>query len=68
MASPDTATPTTAICGKSAPIVERFAGELDTHNSPTLIHIQARRLTRRFAISLPLAIVLASLHYGEAGR
>jgi|GraSoiStandDraft_57_1057295.scaffolds.fasta_scaffold323789_2 hypothetical protein len=67
MASAKTATPATA-CSEPALNIERFAGELDNHSNPTLINIQARRLTRRFAISMPLAIVLASLHYGEAAR
>jgi hypothetical protein len=36
-----TATPATAICGKPAPNVDRFAGEIDNHNNPVLIDIQA---------------------------
>jgi hypothetical protein len=66
MARPDTARPATAIAVNGPRDDDRFAGEIDNHNNPTLIDIQARKLTRRFALSLPVAIVVASLHYGEA--
>jgi hypothetical protein len=39
MASPHTATPATALCGKPAPIVDRFAGEIN-ENSPIPTGIQ----------------------------
>jgi hypothetical protein len=67
MASPFTAKPATARDTRApASKVERFAGGLDNHNIPSLTDIQARRLTRRFALSMSVAIVVASLHYGEA--
>jgi hypothetical protein len=68
MAYPETPKPATAPHGDPASKVEQLSGQLDNHNNPTLVDIQARRLTRRFALSLPLAIIVASLHYGEAAR
>jgi hypothetical protein len=46
----------------------RFPGKIYEQNNQTLLDIQARRLTRRFAISLPIALVVAALHHGEAHR
>jgi hypothetical protein len=46
----------------------RFPGKIDNLNNQTLLDIQARRLTRRFALSLPIALVIAALHHGEAHR
>jgi hypothetical protein len=66
MALPDTATPATALCGKPAPDVDRFAGEIDNHNNPTLTDIQARRLTRLFAMSYATAATVAKLAYAVA--
>jgi hypothetical protein len=58
MASSDTAKPATARHGEPASKSDRFAGEINKHNKPTLIEIQdiqARRLTRLFAISYATA-------------
>jgi hypothetical protein len=68
MAFTDTAKPATAETVNGLRNVERFAGGLDHHNILNLIDIQALRLTRRFAISLPVAMTIAGLHFGEAVR
>jgi hypothetical protein len=65
MARPDRAKPATARHGEPVSKVEQLGGQL---SNPALIDIQARRLTRRFAISLPIALVVASLHYREVTR
>jgi hypothetical protein len=66
--SPDTAKPATAIAVNGLRDDDRFAGEIDNHTNAALIDIQARRLSRRFALSLPVAIVVAGLIYGESAR
>jgi hypothetical protein len=68
MAALHTAKPATAPHGEPASNIEQLGGQLDDHNNPTLIEIQARRLIRRFALTFPVACVVASLHYGEARR
>lgn len=43
-----------------------LAGALDnSHSIKSLREIQVIRLNRRFALSLPFAALIASLHYGE---
>jgi hypothetical protein len=63
---PDTPKPATARHGEPASNVDRFAGEIDNHNNPTLIDIQARRLTRLFAFSYATASTVARLAFGVA--
>jgi hypothetical protein len=63
MASPETATPATALCGKPAPIVERFAGELDLTDSKIAERLQVTKLIRTFAISTATAAVIAELAF-----
>jgi hypothetical protein len=57
------ATPATAFCGKPAPIVERFAGELDLIDSKIAERLQVTKLIRRFAISAATAAVTAELAF-----
>jgi hypothetical protein len=54
---------TLAACG--APEVSLAAGKIDPESKSPLIDIQARRLTRRCAISLAMAAAVAPLVYGE---
>jgi hypothetical protein len=58
---PNKATPATALCGKPAPNVDRFAGEIDTNM--TLVDLQAQRLSRIFALSLATAATIARLTF-----
>lgn len=64
MTFPKTLKPSTALHGGPAS-TDRFAGEIDTNN--TLTDKQAQQLSRRFAISLPIALTIAALHY-SGGR
>jgi hypothetical protein len=69
MVQPIAAKPATAPHGEPASNTDhRFPGKIDNLNNQTLLDIQARRLTRRFALSLPIALVVAALHHGEAHR
>ena len=68
MASPNTAKPATAAGEPASNIDLSFPGEIDRHNNQTLIDIQARRLSRRFAISAAMAAIVAPLVFPEASR
>jgi hypothetical protein len=63
MASPDKATPATALCSKPAPKSDRFAGEIRFQN--TLLDQQTQRLMRRHALTAAVAEILAPFVFGE---
>jgi hypothetical protein len=68
VASPDTATPATAICGKPASNVERFAGELDIDNATErdALQLQVRRIARLYAVTYATAATIARVCYSVA--
>jgi hypothetical protein len=71
MASPEAPTPATALCGKPAPIVDRFAGEIENHNNPThpnIQDIQAQRISRLYAVSFALALTISELAFAGCPR
>ena len=68
MANLDTPKPATALHGKPASKVVGFGGHNDSTDTETPTALQVRRLTRRFALSLPIALVVAGLAYGEGVR
>jgi len=61
--TPKPATPRDTV--KPASTFESLPGGLDQINIKTPTDLQVSRLTRRFAFSLPVAIVVAGLAYGE---
>ncbi|MEY9157327.1 hypothetical protein ABIG04_005637 [Bradyrhizobium japonicum] len=65
MSASNAAKPATARHGEPASKIELLAGGLDHTNTKTPTDLQALRLTRRFAISIPVAIVVVGLAYGE---
>jgi hypothetical protein len=60
----NTKKPATAGHGEPASNIEQLGGRLDQLNTETPTSLQVRRLTRRFAFSLPVAMVVAGLAYG----
>ncbi len=65
MRSADTPKPATALHGEPASKTELLGGGLNSQiNTETPTDLQVRRLTRRFALSLPVALVVAGLAYG----
>jgi hypothetical protein len=67
MASPKKAKAATA-CGERPSDIVGSGGRNEQTDTKSIVEVQALRLMRRFALSLPVAIVVASLHYGEAAR
>lgn len=65
MANLDTPKPATARHGEPASKIVGFAGPNEQALSETPTALQVRRLTQRFALSLPIATVVAGLAYGE---
>jgi hypothetical protein len=64
----ETAKPATARHGEPASNPEQLRGQLFVLDTKSLVDRQALRLTRRFAITMPAAITIASLYYGEGAR
>lgn len=60
--------PATARHGEPASNNELLAGGLEQTNTKTPTDLQALQLTRRFAFSLPVAMMVAGLAYGEGAR
>lgn len=60
--------PATARHGEPVSKSEQLGSELATISIPDLTRRQALRLTRRFALSMPAALVVAFLYYGEGQR
>jgi len=54
------------LAARGIPEVSLAAGKIDPEFTLPLITLQAVRLTRRCAISLSIAAVVASLHYGDS--
>jgi hypothetical protein len=65
MQYPNTAKPATAGHGEPASKIELLGGGLNNQlNTEMPTDLQVRRLARRHALSLPLALVVAGLAYG----
>jgi hypothetical protein len=54
--------------GRGVPEVSLAAGKIDPEFNPSLRKLQAARLTRRCAITLAMASIVAPLLHGEAAR
>jgi hypothetical protein len=48
--------------------LDQLGSSIYSQNKHSTQILQADRLTKRFAITLPVALVIASLHYGEVAR
>lgn len=57
---------TLAACG--APVTDLAGASIDPESKSPLANLQARKLTRRCAISLAMAAIVAPLVYGEGAR
>lgn len=66
MASSYATKPATARHGEPASEIELLGGGLDATHSPRLDQRQALALTRRCALSLEMASIVAPLLHGEA--
>jgi hypothetical protein len=64
MLASHTPKPATARNGEPASKIVGFGGRNDSIDTETPTNLQVRRLTRRFAFSLPVALVVAGLAYG----
>jgi len=65
MALQETAKPASGRCAEPVSKIEQLGGRLNIHNTPTPAVLQVVWLSRRFAISLPTAIVVSSLCFRE---
>ena len=54
---------TLGACG--VPVVDIAAGKIDPETNPSLLNLQASRLTRRCAITATMAAIIAPLVFGE---
>ena len=56
-----------ARAARGIPVVDIAAGKIDPETNPSLLNLQASRLTRRCAINLAMAVIIAPLVHGEGG-
>ena len=61
-----------ALAVKAGPLVGADPRKIDLadhlQNTPPALELQIRRLSRRFVLSVPAAVVIAGLAYGEASH
>ena len=66
--SPETAKPATAETVNGLRKIEQLGSGLNSQNSGSPRDRQVLLLSRRFALSIPMAGVIASLYFGEGAR